>query len=33
MGRSALIADTVWDFTDPRLMPMAEAICASLKSP
>jgi hypothetical protein len=33
MERSALIADAVWVFTDPRLMPMTEAICASLISP
>jgi hypothetical protein len=33
MGRSALIAHAVWVFTDPRLMPMTEAICASLISP
>jgi hypothetical protein len=33
MARSALIADAVCVFTDPRLMPMTEAICASLISP
>jgi hypothetical protein len=33
MERSALIADAVWVFTDPRLMPMTEATCASLVSP
>ena len=33
MERSALIADAVWVFTDPRLMPMTEAVCASLISP
>jgi len=33
MERSALIADAVWVFTDPRLMPMTEAICTSLISP
>jgi hypothetical protein len=31
--RSALIARAVWFFTAPRLIPMIEAICASVISP
>jgi len=33
MERSALIADAVWVCTDPRLIPITEAIRASLISP